>query len=112
MRKIYDALSVVVLFVFFYNFSWELYPTVVLGAFSVAFVLSNTFNAETSSFSMEEYLLFAFGIFAIVVICLYSNWIGIVAIGVYIVLIIQKSTMDDEPQRGMTNKEFYNRKRG
>ncbi len=111
MKKIYDALSVTALFVFFYHFSWELYPTIILGVFAVAFSISNIFDIENSSFTMEEYLLFAFAIVAAVTIYMYSNWIGMVAIGTYIALLIQKSTMDDQSKRGMTNKEYYNTER-
>ncbi len=110
MKKIYDALSIIALFVFFYNFSWELYPTLMLGTFAIAFSISNIFNAEQEGFTLEEYLLFIFAILAAVTVYLYSNWIGMVAMGVYVVLLIQKSTLDDEPKRGMTNKEFYGRK--
>ena len=111
MKKIYDALSVIALFVFFYNFSWELYPTIILGVFAVAFSISNVFDTENSSFTLEEYLLFAFAIVAAVTIYMYSNWIGMIAIGVYVVLLVQTGIMDDEDKKGMTSKEYYASKR-
>ena len=111
MKKIYDALSVIALFVFFYNFSWELYPTLMLGTFTIAFNISNIFDTEHEGFTLEEYLLLIFAILAAVTVYLYSHWIGMVAMSIYVVLLIQKSTLDDEPKKGMTNKEFYNRER-
>ncbi len=111
MKKTYDALSVTALFVFFYNFSWELYPTIIIGAFAVAFSISNIFDTENDSFTIEEYLLFTFAIVASVTIYMYSNWVGMIAIGAYIALLIQKATMEDQSKRGMTNKEYYNTKR-
>ena len=111
MKKMYDALSAIATFVFFYNFSWELYPALILGAFSIAFTVSNIFDMEKDSFTPEEYFLFIFAFFAVVTVYMSSNWIGMIAMGAYIMLLIQKGTLDDKPKKGMTNKEFYGRKR-
>lgn len=110
MKKLLEIMSVTALFVFYYNFSWELYPTLILGAFVVAFSISNLFDTETENFTLEEYLLLVFAVVVSINIYLHTNWIGIVAIGVYVIILIQKSFTPHVSKKGMTNKEFYQRK--
>ncbi len=108
MKKILEALSIASLFTFCYNFSWELYPTLILGAFAISFSISNRLEVEKETFSLEEILLFAFAIVAAIVVYMNTNLIGMVAIGLYVVLLVQVGDMKDETKkRGLTNKEYY-----